>query len=487
VKGQQDIATLSHDNTRIREIVFSSNGKMLIAKSGDEVQVNAKGIVTSPSIHLWEMETKRKVMAIADREFGRASCISQDGAKIAFREKNAVNVMDLATKKVISTIKFEDSKFYRPINFCNNRQGLIIEQGVNCSVYDIQGETARLVRSYSAPGIAHYLSRDDNYAIETFGDSFRLQEFKTGNVLHDFALGERGKKEELRNLVLSPENRFVATLSDNKVRLWDMLSHKLAHSFSIQPKDNIFCFSADGRFLIGGSDSLKIWELKTKREIQTNIVGDGKMSTASVTPDGKYLACGDSKGNIKIWEFSDDNMAALYFAKEIENDKRQIPAKKEFEKTEEYSKKRQRLERLIFGKYLNQYTEKLSTENTIQEQWAEEDERREDDRKQQILNSREQITLTIDSIGVYDADKETFTIKISNAKERYSRVEVVKIPLRDNAQCFKQRASTLVVSGIKQLTDDLRTYEYYNVKIKSNCSGKEKDYSFGPQRTYLDE
>ena len=485
--AQADIITLNHDNTRIRDIVFSTNGKVLIVKSGEEVQVNGKGIVTSPSIHLWDMETKRKTMAIADREFGRASCVSRDGSLLAYREKNTINVMDLTTKKVFSTIKFDDNKFYRPIGFSNDNKGVIVEQGSICSVYSIQSEKGVFIRNYSAPGLNHFITKDDKYAIETFGDSFRIQDFKTGNDVFEFPMTDKGRPEALRSLIISPENRFVATLSDNKVRLWDMTSHKMAHTFTILPKDNIFCFSADGRFIIGGSDTLKIWELRAKREIPTTIVGEGKISCVTMSPDGKYLASGDAKGNIIVWEFSDDNMSALYFAKEIDNELRLMPPKKEFEKTDEYSKRRQKLTRSIYNKYLTQYTEKLTTENTIQEQWAAEDERRDEDKKNQILNSREKITFTIDSISVYNADKETFNIKIVNPKERYSKWDVIKVPLRDNAQCFKQRATTLVIEGTKQLTQDLKTYEIYNVKIKSNCSGKDKDYPFGPQRVYLDE
>lgn len=485
--AQADIVTLNHDNTRIRDIVFSANGKTLIVKSGEEVQVNGKGIVTSPSIHLWDMETKRKTMAIADREFGRASCVSRDGSQLAYREKNMINVMDLTTKKVFSTVKFDDNKFYRPIGFSNDNKGLIVEQGSICSVYSIQSDKGVFIRNYSAPGLNHLITKDDKYAIETFSDSFRIQDFKSGNDVFEFPLMERGKPEALRSLIISPENRFVATLSDNKVRLWDMISHKMAHSFTILPKDNIFCFSADGRFIIGGSDTLKIWELRAKREIPTTIVGEGKISTVTMSPDGKYLASGDAKGNIQVWDFSDDNMSALYFAKEIANELNSMPPKKEFEKTDEYSKRKQKLTRSIYNKYLIQYTEKLTTENTIQEQWAAEDERRDEDKKNQILNSREKITFTIDSISVYNADKETFNIKIVNAKERYSKWDVIKVPLRDNAQCFKQRATSLVIEGIRQLTPDLKSYEIYNVKIKSNCSGKDKDYPFGPQRVYLDE
>ena len=487
VLAQADIVTLNHDNTRIREIVFSANGKLLIVKSGEEVQVNGKGIVTSPSIHVWDLEEKRKKMAIADREFGRASAISRDGSVLAYREKNSISVMDLTTKKVFSTVKFDDNRFYKPIGFSNDNKGLIVEQGSICSVYSIQNEKGLFIRNYSAPGLNHLVTRDDQWAIETFGDSFRIQDFKTGNDVHEFPLLDKGKPEALRSLIISPENRFVATLSDNKVRLWDMKSRKMAHSFTILPKDNIFCFSADGRFILGGSDTLKIWELRAKREIPTNIIGEGKISCVTMSSDGKYLASGDAKGNIQVWDFSEDNMSALYFSKEIANEVKQIRDCTEFEKTDECKKRKQKLQRSIVSKYLNQYNEKLSTETTIQEQWAAEDQAREDGYKKQIADSREKVTFTIDSIGFYNADKETFNVKIVNSKERYSKWDVIKVPSRDNPQCFKQRAPTLVIDGFKQLMPDLKTYEVFNVKIKSNCSGKDKDYPFGSQRTYLEE
>jgi hypothetical protein len=144
-KAQTDVVIMQHDNTRIRELAFGANGKALIVRSGDEVQVNSRGIVTSPSIHVWEMDGKRKTMAIADREYGRAAVIARDGSLLAFREKNSINVMDMTSKRVVSTIKFEDNKFSRPISFCNEKRGLVVEQGNKCLIYDIQNAEARQV------------------------------------------------------------------------------------------------------------------------------------------------------------------------------------------------------------------------------------------------------------------------------------------------------------------------------------------------------
>lgn len=394
--------------------------------------------------------------------------------------------MDMTSKRVVSTIKFEDNKFSRPIAFCNEKRGLVVEQGNKCLIYDIQNSEARYIRDYKADGLSHLVSTDDNYAIETFGDSFRLMDFRTGRVIHEFPMLDKGKSEELRGVAVSPENRFIATCSDNKVRLWDMITTKQVHSFNILPKDNIFCFSTDGRYIIGGSDTLKIWEMRSKKEILTPIVAEGKISAVTMSQDGKFLACGDTKGNIRLWEFSEENMSALYFIREIKNEVTQIRDKTEFEKLEEFNKRKQKLTRSISNKYLSQYVDKITNEKTIQDQSIEESDIQAATKTEQITQSRRTIEFRIDSITAYNADKEIFTIKLVNEKERFSRWETIRVPLRDNAQCFKQRAATLVVTGISQLTEDLRNTEVFNIKIKSNCSGKDKEYAFGVQRTYFD-
>jgi WD40 repeat protein len=486
VYTQNDVVTLIYDNTRIRDLTFTADGKFLVAKSGDDVVVNSKGIITSPCIHIWDLETKRNTARFAEKDMGRASCISNDGNIIAFKEKSNIVVMDIPTRKIISTIKFPDNKFARPIAVVNENKGIVIEQGSMSLVYDISGETGKYERDFYTSGANHYFSSNDAHIIEGYVDSFKLIEFKTGKEANAFSCGQSGKKEELKSVIFSPENRFVGTLSDNKVRLWDMQSFKMAHNFPIGPKDNIFCMSGDGRYVIGGNDTLKIWELKTRKEIKTPIGFESKITAAAISPDGRYLICGDSKGFMKLWNFSDENMASQYYAREIENEVRLIPPQKEFEKTADFNKRRQKLMRSISNKYLGQYIEKISTEKTIQEQWAEEDELREENRIQQIIASRQIIQFKIDSISTYNADKETFQVKIINEQEKYSRWETVKIPLKEGAQCFKQRYQNHTIAGTKQLTDDMKTYEIFNIKIKSNCSGKDKDYAFGPQRRAAD-
>ncbi len=96
--------------------------------------------------------------------------------------------------------------------------------------------------------------------------------------------------------------------------------------------------------------------------------------------------------------------------------------------------------------------------------------------------------LRIDSLGIYNADKETFNIHIvGNSNNLYNRWEEVKVPLRDNAPCFKQKNQILIVSVIRQTSGNLKSIYVFNVKIRCNCSGCDKDYTFCPQCILTEE
>ena len=199
--SQNDVVTLIYDNTRVRDLTFTADGKFLVAKSGDDVVTNTRGVITSPCIHIWDLETKRNTARFAEKDMGRASCISNDGNIIAFKEKSNIVVMDIPTRKIISTIKFPDNKFARPIAIVNENKAIVIEQGTTSLVYDISSESGRFERDYFSNGLTHVFSSNDSYIIETYVDSFRLLDFKTGRELYAFACGQGGKREELKSVI----------------------------------------------------------------------------------------------------------------------------------------------------------------------------------------------------------------------------------------------------------------------------------------------
>ncbi len=484
-----DIQTFSADNAKTRSMIFSDDSKFLAVKSGDQ-PITVKGILVSPSIRVWDLETGKSAMNLIDKELIRASAFSQDGRFLAFREKNNINIMEIRSQRVVSVIKFSDKKtdFARPIAFTSDNKFVIIEQGTASSLYNV--ETGQYERDFYTKGLNPSKSSDDRYMVKAFVDNFCLYDFETAKEIHTFYCGSGDKKaqEELKSVYFSPDNRFVTTLSNNKVRFWDLVTYKVIQMFDIPAGESLYGYSPDGRYIVGGSDTLRLWEIGTGKTINSPIFTGSKefpITSAVFSPDGKYLAAGDARGQVNLWYFSYDNISSSYYEKEVRSELRQLPAKGEFEKTNEYNGRFQKQSKIIREKYLERYLEEVANMPTFLSQIDAQVQVEQEQHRRRIAESLSVVSFKIESISNYNADKETFTIKISNEEEKFVQQQVIKVPRRDNPACFKQNFQSSTVYGVKQLTEDEKSFDYYNIKIKTSCPGKEVEYPFGAQKRPL--
>ncbi len=84
--------------------------------------------------------------------------------------------------------------------------------------------------------------------------------------------------------------------------------------------------------------------------------------------------------------------------------------------------------------------------------------------RQLIRFSYETIDLSIQELSSYDADNETFQVKINN------KFEPITIP-REDARSFKENYKKCKVSGEKQMLEDAETYSIFNIKITHPITG----------------
>lgn len=494
--AQENLQFNVEGNHEVKQLAFTSNGKILIVKSGSEVVQDRRGTVTSPAIGFWDVETKIQKMKHATRDVGRASCISTNGDMVAFREDNRISLFSATELKPVGTLQFSDNKaaFGRPIAFTADNKMIVVEQNNKSNFYNVSGGALVPDREIPITGSSHFVSGDDKYLVETYADSIRVWDLEKNRDKGILRCGKPGKSELVRTFIFSPENRFAASVCDNVVKVWDLFTMKEAYKFYIGYKDNILAFSNDGRFLAGGSDTLRLWEIisgREPREIKTPMAFDAKITSVAFGPDvedARYVAAGDAKGRIRLWRFTEENISREYFSTEIKREMSNIKPKGEFETTDEHNKRVQKLKRSIYNKHLTMFTEHISNDKTIQEVAAADWDNLMNEIQLRIKNSRQTITLRIDSVSAYNADKETFTIKVSNEQEKFMKIATIRIPRRDNCAInFKNNYQTAVVTAIKQLNrDDMTTYEIFNVKIKSNCAGSDREYLFGDQREFID-
>jgi hypothetical protein len=490
--AQTDVISYQFDANKIRSLIFSEDSKYLAVKSGDQPIMN-KGILVSPSILVWDMETGKKAMQLNDKELIRASCFSQDGRFLAVREKNNINIIEIKSQRQVSVIKFSDKKtdFARPIAFTSDNKSIIIENGTQSSLYNV--ETGQYERDFYTKGLNPSKSADDRYMVKAFSDNFCLYDFETSKEIHTFYCGSADKKaqEDLKAVFFTPTNRFVVTLSSNKVRFWDLITYKVVQNFDIKPNETVYGVSPDNRYIIGGNDTLKLWDIATGRPIMTPVMSGSKdhlITNAVFSPDGKFLATGDSRGAVNVWYFSYDNVSASYYGNQIRAELKELAPKGEFEKTNEYNARYQKQSKVIREKYLEKYMEDVVNIPAYLDQIDAQVAIEQEQHKRRIAESTSVVSMKVDFVSPYNADKEQFTIKISNDIEKFSQQLTIKVPRRENPACFKQNYKDLTVYGVKQLAEDEKTYDFFNIKIKSSCSGKEVEYPFGLQKRplYLD-
>jgi WD40 repeat protein len=302
------IISFFHDAKKVRQLIFSSNGKQLIVRSGEEIAFHCKiGNDCLPNVHVWDMETKQKVRVLYEKEFGRAACISRDGKLLAYREANYSVIWDINAWKVINKIQFNENRnrFARPLAFTVDNKSLILEQGDTCASYFVS--TGQMERKFASDGLTRYLSSDDAFWIEGFIDSVRLSSFLNNKLFVDIPCKDSAKSE-LKIIYFSPNNQFFATHYGNQLKLWNAKIDN-PYNTDIKPitigtKEIFFGFSSDGNYYIVADKTVKLWDFKHQKEIVTPLNFESKVTATMFSPDGKYLAAGDNSGNIKIWHLT---------------------------------------------------------------------------------------------------------------------------------------------------------------------------------------
>ena len=176
----------------------------------------------------------------------------------------------------------------------------------------LNGEQLLILSSHSEDIRSVVFTPDSKTLISGSSDStIKIWNLSTGAEIRTLS-GHSGK---VMSVTLSQDGKTLASGSwggDNTVKIWDLPTGEPMHTFPSNTGEGgtrgvlSVAISPNGSFVASGDTSgdIQIWDLSTKELIHTFIGHRGPVDSIIITPDSKFLASASSDGTVRIWDLS---------------------------------------------------------------------------------------------------------------------------------------------------------------------------------------
>jgi WD40 repeat protein len=115
-----------------------------------------------------------------------------------------------------------------------------------------------------------------------------------------------GHTKTVNSVAFHPNgNLLVSGSADLSVRLWDVESGKLVHTFAGNSAAiNAVAFHPGGKLVAAGSDDFHvwIWDVEERKSIRRLLGHMQRVTSLAFNPDGSLLATGSADNTAKVWE-----------------------------------------------------------------------------------------------------------------------------------------------------------------------------------------
>jgi WD40 repeat protein/energy-coupling factor transporter ATP-binding protein EcfA2 len=303
---QWDVATLTREQTPFRlskaenregDLVYSANGKILVARAQWDttlIDADTNRPIDAPNF------SKPNLVSVAFSPDGKLMATSELASRDGF-----VVIRNASDQKPIG--KQINGKTIVHLAFSPNNELLAgcTEDG------DVQvwnAASSERVAAWEEIGQlrsgAISFRDDDTLLSVDEGGLVKLWNLKTLKLSSQFQLSSRSADIVAGVFTVSPDGRyFAASYSDGNVDLYDGAGKQLA-TFKCQAEAApIIAFSSNGRLLAtGGSDgTVKVWDTTAKREVLTLKGTPYPVTFVAFSPDETKLAILDGYGYVRVW------------------------------------------------------------------------------------------------------------------------------------------------------------------------------------------
>jgi WD40 repeat protein len=350
------LLTLQGHGQPVMQLQFGQDQNELFVQYGKPF---SKTHGNTPTYYAWNLETKRRTELFSEQ----ISQLSPNGQFIARIRANQLEILDRNIQKIIHTIPMEQTIGLH-LTFMADNSSLLVQNNQKFSLFNL--EQGKFTHHWQHFGDTKF-DFNTSFWVQSEGDSIRMQNMFTQKWLNTVRIPHG---EHLKNIIFSPELIFFITHSDQYLRLWEtftpaLVPKEFAKTVEIGKNDRFWGLCPEGRHLLVGKDTLKLYIMSRNKIIVTPLAFEHPIT--NVTWSGHSVAAADQQGNVKTWIATDETMSQLIYQKEIEMDASLIRCRDCEGISPEIIKKK--VMRSAQNKYLGIYTENLVTNQTPQDMY----------------------------------------------------------------------------------------------------------------------
>jgi WD40 repeat protein len=318
------------------DVTFSADGQQLV-------------ILGEPELTVWDLRTRRQLIAWKIEAFGGIVACSPDGSQVAVATLKKMRILNLATGQPILEFPIDgaDRLTFSPdgrrlialgqtaVNVWNLKTGESLlripcvspEHGwvtlsgngkrlaslfrlarapLDVSVFDVARCREGLVLQEHAGGVAGvgFTAGGEKVVAVEIGGVMKSLELASGRTTEDRIL--EGAIPPLQGVAFSADGLRLAGIGkDRKAIVWDTRTGRTVQSLEAGKKVTAVALDSGGKLLAcaGEDRAIEVWEVDSGKKRPIRLNRPGLVASLAFSPDGRWLA-GGGEETATLWDLS---------------------------------------------------------------------------------------------------------------------------------------------------------------------------------------
>lgn len=434
--AQECLLILKGDTSIISALAFSPNGKLFASGSWDRY------------IKIWDAQTGQLMRNFeAHKSMVTALSFGLDNKTLTSGSwEPRIKIWDAVNGDEIAVMSHAVTEKVTALSYSPDHKLMAVAAFDSIRLFDAEKNFIRAFGGHTNTINEVCFSPDGKrIASASWDRTVRIWDVATGKCIKTL----KGHLANVNSVSFGPDgNTIVSAADDGLVRICDGNTGEFKANMNMETGITCAALAPDGKYIAGGctDGKIRIMELLTEKTVKTFTGHTKPLTKLEFSANGENLASASEDMTIRIWDVTDLKYEQCIQDKMTEYSSMLAP-KDEFETTEQY------IQRLAdYDKKKADARRECVKEGELQ---SIQNKVVFDEKHKPVFTY---ITIRLDNLSLYDADKQLYMVTIDSNKYELS------MPVKD-AKTFKTSWQKAVVSGIKKTNPVSKKFELINLAV----------------------